>query len=388
MSAMEYAWAPFVDEAAVSTVSVEGLRRSWIACLGEDPAGSVYVEPEVLAATGDGKAKPPLFFAGWEAGGRKDGKLRALAVLKSKSVRIPAKTWVGRMLRGYSLVGNRIAGAEGAGAIPAFVEAAIELVASGGCDFVNFDDLEVGCQLWEELWGASASGGKVMLYQPLAPQPHWWIEFPEKPEEYWGHFAAKALRNIRREARRFEHTVKCVTRAQDVEGFLEAAHSVAQATWLAKRSGMRVTNSAQERDFFTALAAKGALRSYLVEHEGTPVAFAIGVQWKGCYRYEETGYDMAHAKYSPGTIMLLRMIEDMIARDTPRLMDFGFGHAEYKRLFCTRQTQSAPVLLMPRTLRFQSLIFAQRAIHKASALGRLALQRARLLRRIRQAYRR
>ena len=54
----------------------------------------------------------------------------------------------------------------------------------------------------------------------------------------------------------------------------------------------------------------------------------------------------------------LRMIEDMIARDTPWLMDFGFGDGEYKRRFCTRQTLSAGVLLLPRTWRAESLVLA------------------------------
>lgn len=93
------------------------------------------------------------------------------------------------------------------------------------------------------------------------------------------------------------------------------------------------------------MASIGALRSYVLEHAGRPVAFVLGTQCGGRYRYEEAAYFQDLAAASPGTVLLFRIIEDLIERDTPA-QDFGAGDADYKRLFSTRAARSASVLLV------------------------------------------
>src|SRR5439155_10462813 len=112
--------------------------------------------------------------------------------------------------------------------------------------------------------------------------------------------------------------------------------------------------------FYEFLASQGALRAYVLEQNERPLAFEVGVQWKGCFVLEETAYDSAYAPQSPGTVLLFRILQDLVARDTPRLVDFGFGDGEYNRLFANQQTVSGSVLLLPRRLRPMLAVWVER----------------------------
>src|SRR5262249_35693921 len=104
----------------------------------------------------------------------------------------------------------------------------------------------------------------------------------------------------------------------------------------------------EERTFWEAIASQGAMRSYILEHEGCPLAFMLASQWKKRFVPEEIGYDPSYAAFAPGTVLYYRLLEDLIAHDTPELLDLGFGDNEYKRVFGNEQTMSTPVILATR----------------------------------------
>ena len=141
------------------------------------------------------------------------------------------------------------------------------------------------------------------------------------------------------------------TSAAEVHEFLDKAHRVSQASWQTKRLGLRIKNSSEEVAELTHLANLGAFRSYTLDHAGKPIAFLLGNSYQGVYRYEEVGYHQEFTAHSPGTLLLYRAIEDMIAHDTPHTLDFGFGDADYKRLFATESARTGPILLVRKSLR-------------------------------------
>jgi CelD/BcsL family acetyltransferase involved in cellulose biosynthesis len=85
--------------------------------------------------------------------------------------------------------------------------------------------------------------------------------------------------------------------------------------------------------------------------ERCPVAFVLGTYWNGHYTYERIAYDQAYWSKSPGSILLYRVLEELISTDTPRVFDFGSGEAEYKALFANQQFCSGQIILTRRTFR-------------------------------------
>jgi hypothetical protein len=329
----------------------EVFRQGWLDCLTNDPVGSIYLHPEsALSADVNGRSVPVVYTC-WAGERGEPEALASVAVLVAKKLGVrflPGVPWK-RRLRTLRVVGNQLLGDNDIDAATTFLDTLVQFLRSGRTSYIYFEDIDVASPMWQALENVAARGGAA-LFHPERRQPHWWIRFPENPEDYWQRFNAKSLRNIRREGRRFEHTVHCMTKAEDASSFLEQAHQVAVRHWQAKRGVLHIRNDDGERRLLEFFASLGALRCYLMEHGGQPVAFMLGFQWKGHFVPEEMGYDLTYAKYSPGTVLTLRIVEDLIARDTPQYVDFGYGHAEYKRLFCNWQTESGPVLLVRKSL--------------------------------------
>jgi CelD/BcsL family acetyltransferase involved in cellulose biosynthesis len=228
----------------------------------------------------------------------------------------------------------------------------------------------------------------VAVFYPSPPQPHWWIEFPDRPDQYWKQLSGETRRNLRKNTNRLKHAVRSFTAVADVPELLEKAHRISRQSWQAKRLGLRVRNDSQEVRLWESIASLGALRSYVLEQDGQPLAFQLALQWKGCLVLEETGYDAAYRNCSPGSVLTFRILEDLIARDTPRLIDFGFGDAPYKGSLCNRQTLSGPVYLVRRSWRPMTVMWLGQIRSTLSQRLRAVFKALRVLSVVRRVYRR
>ena len=303
---------------------------------------------------GEPSGEPPLIYARSDQGPGEPESFASLAALASKTIRVrllPGLPW-GISLRGRRLVGDQVLGDSTARAsLDAFLDAAAWLLASGAVESPT-------SRTWKSIHPSErpcrkpAGKAEVAVFPLGRPQPHWWIRFPERPRCTGNGFPARPGPTFAIGRRAWRTTCACPLHdPEEVPVFLEKARQVSQETWQAKRLGPRITNSPQQRQFWELVASHGAMRSYILEQHGRPLAFVIGVQWQGRFIHEETGYALSYAACSPGTVMLSRLLEDLIARDTPRVLDFGTGDAEYKRHFGNHQTQSGPMLLVPRRWR-------------------------------------
>ncbi|HZL36085.1 MAG TPA: GNAT family N-acetyltransferase [Tepidisphaeraceae bacterium] len=319
------------------------LKAGWLESVQREPKCSVFLHPQLDSEPGSGYR----VLANGELA-QDHARTCVYGVLAPKVVRLkllPGLRFTAK-LKGYRLVGNQFIGDPTGDDLSAMVEAITQPVRRAQCDCILFEDIEMDSPLHTAICQHASSRRNLRLHYPAKPQPHWWIEFPERPEDYWKKFSKKSRYNLRAAAKKLDHTLHRFTTAKDALKFLELAHRVSKASWQARRIGLRITNSAREKRWYQQVAEIGALRSYVLEHKGNPVAFVVGLQWKETFSYEEVGYDSAFADRSPGTVLLFRLIEDLIAIDTPKSLDFGFGDGEYKRVFGTRQTQSGPIAAM------------------------------------------
>jgi CelD/BcsL family acetyltransferase involved in cellulose biosynthesis len=355
--------------------------------LARSPSASIFLHPDLALAAG---GEAPVVYAGYTRVASGAVELHTLAALapKTRHFRLAPGLPLGLTLRGRRLVGDQLLGDDSAAAASAFAGELARWLRAGGAgrDFVLFEEVECDSALWQAL-RAEASRGGVVFFAPEPPQPHWRIQFPDPPADYWKQFPSKMRNNLRRAAKKLEHTLVCCSTPADVPRFLEGAHAVSRRSWQAKRLGLRVHNSPQEQRLLQFLASVGALRCYLLEQQGRPLAFELGIQWQGRFSFEETGYDTAYAGQSPGTVLLFRILEDLVERQTPRWCDFGFGDGLYKRDFGNHQTLTAPVFLMRRggrPLLARALLRSRAALSRG---GRAVLRRLRFLSALRRGYR-
>ncbi|MCY2989947.1 MAG: GNAT family N-acetyltransferase [Planctomycetota bacterium] len=324
------------------------LVSQWRELVECSPEAAIELHPDLVlepAATGQRRSRGLLVHASSEESG-----LAQLAVLQEKLVRLPFLRGIpGRLpLRGLRLVGNQVLGADDASTARTVIARFEALLAApaGAPDCILFEDLELDSALCR----AAEQTSQARALWLAAPQTRWALRFPAEAPAYWNQFSSKTRYNFRRTQRQLEHTWSAIREPAQVAAFLAESASISQQSWQAKRLGVRVQSDDLQVRQFTHLAELGALRCYLLRSQDTPVAFAIGTQWNGRFRLEEIGYDAAYAKFSPGTVLLLRMLEDMLACDAPEWLDFGFGDGDYKRLFGNHQTSSGTLLLVSRRL--------------------------------------
>lgn len=366
-------------------MTLPGLADQWLACLRTNGSCSALLHPHLNC----GPAATSRILGGWEEQEDAPAELRTIAVLAPKVIRLNLMrgTRLAATLNGHRLVGNEVVSARGAGEIEPVVVAFEEFLLDGKSECILFEDIDTESSLHRALEEHAARCSGALLHRLLAPQPHWWIDFPKAPENYWKKFSKKGRYNIKSAAKKLEHNVERFTDVDHVPPFLTLAHQVSKQSWQAKRIGLRIKNTTQERDFYERLARIGALRSYVLRSQSRPIAFAVGLQWNGCFSYEEVGYDAAFAEHSPGTVLLFRLLEDLITFNTPRTLDFGLGDAEYKRLFGNRQTLSGPLLFVRNTSKNAAILALNRWSNAADICLRRAVKDSAMLRKLRQLYR-
>lgn len=257
---------------------------------------------------------------------------------------------VNQRVFGLRLAGNDFLAAEPDFEVTAALyRAALAHVAKVGAGYLLIEDLDSQTALAEAV--ARKTPQNWAAFRHAGIQPRRRIQFPGSSEEYWKQFSTKTRSNFRRKLKKFGETrLERITDVADVPRFLETAHTISLQTWQTRQFGLRVRNNAEELDLLSTLAREGLLRCYLWFANGEPVAFTIGNQDKGCFHYEEVGYATPYAKYSPGQMMLIQMIDDLLSTNRPEWFDFGGGDADYKQLFANHESRSGTVWLWPPTL--------------------------------------
>jgi CelD/BcsL family acetyltransferase involved in cellulose biosynthesis len=86
--------------------------------------------------------------------------------------------------------------------------------------------------------------------------------------------------------------------------------------------------------------------------------------------------------------LLLKLLEDLVAENTPQWLDFGGGDAEYKQVFGNHESQSGNVWLVPQGLRATTTHALLRGGRASSRAVRWALEKTGLRSMIRRLVRR
>lgn len=331
-------------------------------------------------------------FAGREIPGRlvtcregTDGDLVAAAALIPKRIAFGAilDRMLGRALRGYYLAGGSFLGQESEETTAALMDGIAAELKGPMAEFVLFENVEQDSLLWNNLNALARRG--YLLHSPGGVQPRLRIRFPENPEEYWKQFSSKTRNTFRRKQKNFGATeLRKFTRPDQINEFLDLAHTISLKTWQTRQLGLRIENSDREKAMYQWEAANGVFRSYVLLRAGQPVAFLIGNQFHGWFNYEEVGYDSDFSSSSPGTVLLLQVFEELYQNDPPQVFDFGAGDADYKRMFANWTSASGSIWLVSGKFQAQAAVRFQQGASRCRQLGKSLLARAGVWRKVRQ----
>lgn len=302
---------------------------------------------------------------------RRAGRLLGLAVClpKVSSLRYVGGLGPNANVAGYRLVGNSILAGDDLVIHETLLQRATAEVTRRGGRYLLLEDVTAETPLMTHIQQLTTQG--YMTYSPSGLQDRFKIDLPATSAEFWARFSSKTRNTWKRKQKKLGNfRVWRVSHLDQIADFLRDAHAISQHTWQSDKFGMRVRNDDDELRMFTFLAQQGALRSYLLYVDEKPVAFLIGNQHQGLYRYEEVGYHRDYGHLSPGLVLLNNVIEEMYADHPPRVFDFGYGDADYKRIFANQQSQAANIWIVPGRLSNRGLVGYLNSCRSIRKLGK------------------
>jgi hypothetical protein len=363
--------------AAQVQVQAQVLRRAWLDCHARDCRAGIETHPNVALAQSAFDDDPPLVLVNWDA--TDPGKMNSVAVLEPDEVRtrvFPGVPWRLK-LRGRQLVGNVVLGADfNENSVEAFLDGITEILRSRRADSITIDEVALNSPMWRALSALRRRG--LTYFHDRVPAAHSYLDFPEKPEDYWKKISNKTRKRVRKQGQDLKTVMVHYRTPEGVQEFLNKANAICAKSWQGLTLGKRIGNDPKTCAYWTEIAKLGAMRSYTLEIDGVPIAFQRSMQWNGTLVLDQTGYDPAYHPHSPGTMMMHQIIDDLIADNTPRRVDFGQGDFPYKRYFGTTLIEAVPVIIVPRRMKPLGVMLASRINRDAHVAARRVLERLNL----------
>jgi hypothetical protein len=192
-------------------------------------------------------------------------------------------------------------------------------------------------------------------------------------DQYMTKFGAKQRYNLRRELRRFTELsggeLRCAEYRTRTElgQFREAAMEISRKSPLHLRGAGLPESEAGWKAAFDS-PRWGDSCAYMLFDGTRPVAYSVvlGRHEQSTTMLWKVGHDPEYAQWSPGTVLLLTVIERLFLDRRLSLLDFGPMEFNYKKWFATHHQLCAKILYFRPSLRNLGLVALNTGINQAS----------------------
>jgi hypothetical protein len=179
-----------------------------------------------------------------------------------------------------------------------------------------------------------------LLLRDFAPRfsPHWHTALPATWEEYHKKIDSKHRSLYRRNEKKIAEqaggqvSVKIFTKETEIDQFCKDAESIAKTTYH-RGIGAGFSDTAEMRRRLAVCAKNHWMRGYILYAGGQAITFWLGTHFNNTFLLDYTGYSAAYAKFSPGLVLFVKMIENLYSVGAINSIDFGEGDASYKQRF-------------------------------------------------------
>jgi hypothetical protein len=179
--------------------------------------------------------------------------------------------------------------------------------------------------------------------------------------------------------------IRVFAEPSEIELFCKDAEHVAKKTYQ-RGLGEGFIDNEENRKRLRLDAEKGNLYAVILYIADVACAFWIGyLGGRTCYLVA-TGYDFQYKKYELGTVLLLRMIQDLIAMDVA-VVDFGYGDAFYKQRFGDQTWREAQMFIFAPTFKGLLLNSIRTLVFFCSSMALNFLKRLGVLQKIKTRWR-
>lgn len=162
---------------------------------------------------------------------------------------------------------------------------------------------------------------------------------------------------------------------QALERFHAEARALSAKTYQEKLMGGGLPETAAFRAEMLARGAADTVRAWLLRVEGAAVAYLYCPAVGDTLIYDHVGHDPAWAEHSPGAVLQLEALKDLMAEGRFGWFDFTEGEGQHKRQMASGGEACVDLLLLRPTLVNRAAVVALTAFDGLMAWAKQAADR-------------
>lgn len=174
-------------------------------------------------------------------------------------------------------------------------------------------------------------------------------------DAYLATFSAKTRSTLKRKRKKIEERsggaldLRCYRTPAEMDDFYRHARAVSATTYQERllNAGLPEGEAALAR--MRDLAARDSIRGWVLFIDGKPISYLHAPAEGDTLIYAHLGYDPDFADLSPGTVLQLDAVRQLMEEGRFRLFDFTEGEGQHKSRFATGSVECLDLLLLRNT---------------------------------------
>lgn len=279
------------------------------------------------------------------------GRLRAMVIGRIEKLRIKCavgyKALFNPSVCGLSVVYRGILGERTSDVYDAMIEKFMDMLARSEIDVVILNHIAMDSLIYKH---ASKAPGIFCRGHFLKSKFHWSMTIPQDVDLLYKTFSPKSRNTLRRKNRKLEKEfgdeLKIVTYStrDDVLHAVSDASKISQYTYQAGL-GVGIVDDRETREIMDVSARHGWLRMSILYIKDEPCAFQLGLQYGQTYFLEQLGFCPKWSHWNVGTVLFNKILEDLCRDPSVERLNFGFGDAQYKKIYGSECWSEASVYI-------------------------------------------
>ena len=185
---------------------------------------------------------------------------------------------------------------------------------------------------------------------------HGFARLDQDFESYLAGFSTKSRSTCRRKLKKLAERsggaldVRCYRSEEEIARFHAGARAVSAMTYQERLLDAGLPDGPEALAELRSLARRGLARGWLLYLDDRAIAYLYAPAEGDALLYAHLGYDPAFAEFSPGTVLQLEVMRQLMEEREFSLFDFTEGEGQHKSLFATDAIDCVDLLLVRPTL--------------------------------------
>jgi hypothetical protein len=212
-------------------------------------------------------------------------------------------------------------------------------------------------------------------------------------DAYLDAFSGKTRSTLRRKRRKLEERsggaleIRRYRTPDEMVMFHTLARAVSAASYQERLLDAGLPQGPEALRDMRALAERDQARAWLLFLDCRPISYLYAPAEGDTLIYAYLGYNPAHAAISPGTVLQLEVMRDLMEEGRFRRFDFTEGEGQHKSLFATGSVPCADLMLLRRSPGNVAVGLALNGFDRSVAVAKAVATRAGVARAARTALR-